>query len=244
MPQMNTPDIYTKYSLSRIHADWACLIGQEYRLKDLQFREEAMVFARQIMRKARIHILEIIRQLQQENYIFLDVQKAHLEPEPDMPDWIRSLEQRGIYIPLSLAAWLCEVGAVNLIGTHPEWPKPGYIFGTEPKKFEPTLADPLVVELPQEYAEYLYSEWKCSEDSGVVPFRVEVAPDHLHKANLSGGLPYQLLASRPCVDGILLNERHSTSFVHYLRIALLWGGFPGLEYIQEIPSPSRGKVAI
>lgn len=227
---MNSHDIYDRFSLSRIHADWSCLVGMEYRLGDRQFREEAMAFACEIMKRARVHVLGIISQLQEENYSFLYPDEMHIEPGPC--DWIRDLEQSGIYLPLSIAAWLREVGTVNLIGTHPSWPAPGYMKSGKGEKTEPLLADPLVVGLSKDYAEYLYREWKESSESTLTPFRVDIAPDHLHKANLSGGMPYQMAADRPLVDTILLNERHATSFVHYLRIAIQYAGFPGFDYIE------------
>ena len=67
------------------------------------------------------------------------------------------------------------------------------------------------------------TEW----DRGV--FAVDVAPDWLHKANVSGAGPYAIEVPNKGVDALLLAEPHLTTFVNYLRIAFQWGGFPGWE---------------
>ncbi len=74
-----------------------------------------------------------------------------------------------------------------------------------------------------------YDAWE--EDRGTEwnqgPFTVDVAPDSLHKANISGGPPYGVRVPNLGVDGLLLWEPHQTTFVNYLRIAFHWGGCPG-----------------
>ena len=58
-----------------------------------------------------------------------------------------------------------------------------------------------------------------------------VAPDALHKANVSGGEAYMIALPAPFADAALEEEPHGVSFVEYLRIAILgWGGFPGWEH--------------
>ena len=44
---------------------------------------------------------------------------------------------------------------------------------------------------------------------------------------MSGGPPYALYVPNSAADGLLLWERHQTTFVNYLRIAFRWGGCPG-----------------
>jgi hypothetical protein len=57
-----------------------------------------------------------------------------------------------------------------------------------------------------------------------------VAPDYLHKANVTGGMPYGLAVPNPGADGLLLWEPHQTTFVNYLRIAFGIGGMPGWQH--------------
>jgi hypothetical protein len=60
-------------------------------------------------------------------------------------------------------------------------------------------------------------------------FLCPIAPDVLHKDNVSGGLPYSIKLPNAGADALLCNEWHNVGFIPYLRIAILdWGGFPGL----------------
>ena len=60
-------------------------------------------------------------------------------------------------------------------------------------------------------------------------FRIPIAPDDLHKENVSGGMWYHIEVPNDRDDPLLLAEWHETTFVEYLRICCRWGGFPGLE---------------
>ena len=67
-------------------------------------------------------------------------------------------------------------------------------------------------------------------------FEASLAPDYLHKDNISGGSPYAVELPNPAADFVLLNERHELHFVPYLRMAILrYGGFPGLEVSDAKP---------
>jgi hypothetical protein len=61
-------------------------------------------------------------------------------------------------------------------------------------------------------------------------FEVIIAPDYLHKDNVSGGLPYSILVPNAAIDGVLEYERHQTTFVNYLRICFAHGGFSGANW--------------
>jgi hypothetical protein len=56
-----------------------------------------------------------------------------------------------------------------------------------------------------------------------------LAPDFLHKINNSGGDPYGIDLPFRGADPPFDGEPHDLPFVDYLRLALRWGGFPGLE---------------
>ena len=62
-------------------------------------------------------------------------------------------------------------------------------------------------------------------------------PDDLHKADTSGGDPYEIAVPDPRADAELLNERHGLFFVDYLRLCFRFGGFPGYEgFDRGVPS--------
>jgi hypothetical protein len=61
-------------------------------------------------------------------------------------------------------------------------------------------------------------------------FEASLAPDALHKDNISGGASYAVELPNAAADFLFLNERHNLLFVAYLRLAILrFGGFPGLD---------------
>jgi hypothetical protein len=63
----------------------------------------------------------------------------------------------------------------------------------------------------------------------VHPFRIDLAPDYLDKANISGGGPYCIEVPFLGADPLVAGERHGLPFVDYLRVAFRWAGFPGLD---------------
>ena len=224
-------------NIKKLHVDWACMVGEDFRLKDKGFRSYALGFARNMLAPFKDNIIKIIDYLISNNYRFMYAERAHSEPDGETIEWIEEYERKGIYLPISLQAWLLEVGCFNLIGTNNDWPKTSYLSDGNVNSNDVWLTDPLVVEVTNDYIEYLYNEWKYGvEEEGlenVGPFKIDFSPDYLHKANISGGMPYEIIADTPAVDSIVLNERTCTSFTGYIRNALLWGGFPGIAHFND-----------
>jgi hypothetical protein len=227
-------DLYAKHRMSRIHGDWSYLVSQSYKLVEPGFRKEVFQFASLMMARARVLIEGIVEDLLKEGYRFADPSRIHEPPDVGLLDCIKDFEQCEVYLPISLQAWLAVVGTVDLRGTHPGWPRPGYVFDDMSPTNDVVYADPLVVYLSADYLGYLRREWEMNvRDEGarnVGPFNVSISPDHIHKANVSGGAPYEISTQTFAVDSLLFNERHCTSLTSYLRTSLIWGGFPGLEY--------------
>jgi hypothetical protein len=125
---------------------------------------------------------------------------------------IAELEAQAGPLPISLVSFWNVVGAVDLVGMRPGWPDG---------------LDPLVV-YPPEGALAMLFDWIPEEESSSL--FADLAPDDLHKDNISGGDPYGVDLPNPSADFIFKNERHNLHFVPYLRFAILeWGGFPGLD---------------
>ena len=71
-------------------------------------------------------------------------------------------------------------------------------------------------------------------EDGSGTFLCPIAPDVFHMDNVSGGVPYEIALPNGAFDAPLQGEWRGTSFVAYLRTAILdWGGFPGLS--EESP---------
>ena len=176
---------------------------------------DAVSVARETMRRARSNVDQLIRLLPEAGYEFEMPQEAHLPPRGTESDALDQLERKIGRLPLSLHCWYEVVGQVNLVGSNPDW------------QYE--LTDPLVVNAPLEFVDSEYDAWL--EDRGTEwdqgPFRVDIAPDYLHKANISGGAPYAVAVPNQGADGLVLWEPHQTTFVNYLRVAFRWAGLPG-----------------
>lgn len=188
-------------------------LGAELR-SDSEALAEATAVARETMVRVRRNVEQLIERLPSFGFEF---EADPLVPPPaDAAAQLDTLEAEIGFLPIALRIWFEEVGQVNLNGTHPEW------------SFE--FPDPLVVDAPVEYICSEYETWAAdrgSEWDRGTGFEVPVAPDYLHKANVSGGMPYGLAVPNPGADGLLLWEPHQTTFVNYLRIAFRMGGMPG-----------------
>jgi hypothetical protein len=147
----------------------------------------------------------------------------HVPPTPAAQKQVADFERRFGTLPLSLRAFYEVVGEVNLIGTHPSIDPPD----------NAVAADPLVVYgLDEGLVEFDEED----EDGDGEPNAITIAPDDLHKANVSGGDPYEMAIPDLRADGELLNERHELFFVDYLRLCFKFGGFPGYEAMGTIPA--------
>jgi len=145
---------------------------------------------------------------------------AHVPPAPNVWKDIADFEKRVGAMPLSLRAFYEVVGEVNLIGRHP----------TLDPRNNRVATDPLVVYGFDEGA----VEYDDEDEDG--PAAITIAPDDLHKADTSGGDPYEMAIPDPRADGELLNERHGLFFVDYLRLCFRFGGFPGYEGQTSVPA--------
>jgi hypothetical protein len=147
-------------------------------------------------------------------------------PCKDTAKWLKKLEKAaGGPMPISLRAWFEQVGGVALLGSHDL---------LNPK--ENATADPLMVTSPRHLLEMMDAE---EADDGMALW---IAPDDLHKANISGGDPYIITIPNACADAELKFEWHQTTFVKYLRKAFEWGGFPGWERDRKPPKEAIAKL--
>jgi hypothetical protein len=134
----------------------------------------------------------------------------------------------GAPLPPSLHSFWDRVGGIDFVWNY-ENGKPEPDLGPDIAMVE---MDPLCVG-SVERVKYLLAEWE--EQRSEVdpelddPCAADLAPDFLHKANISGGAPYGIELAYLGADPIFANEEHVLPFVDYLRLASRWGGFPRLE---------------
>ena len=157
--------------------------------------------------------------------------EPHVPPPADRARLVAELEREsGGPIPLSLRAFFEVVGEVNFLGRHDRIAPPD----------SEILPDPLVV-CGVEEATATVDTW---DDELRL---VAIAPDALHKANVSGGDPYMIAVPSEAADAKVDGEPHDVHFVEYLRIAIRWGAFPGWEQAgpdapDELDQLRRGLI--
>ncbi len=213
-------------------------LGSTVRESDLF--EEAQLVCDEMARRARQNVEVIVEQLSSEGYRFHSNDDAQTPTTSHVPptvaagehaDW---LEERFGPVPMTLLSWVRLVGDVWLVGTHPQWPTS-------------SSADPLVIELEgSRYASasirnYFEGEREAWHEWGALepvagPFVLPLAPDRLHKENVSGGPPYGIVLPDGCVDGLFIGET-TMPFVSYLNWVFRNGGFP-----WPTPSDSQWRV--
>jgi hypothetical protein len=162
----------------------------------------------------------------------LPLGRAELRTKPSATDAaiFQQIEEiSGAPVPPSLVAFWKVVGGINFVWDYESDGTPPDLGLALPMD----EMDPLCV-VPPAGVERLFDEWKDPEYQRLFfpareAFRIDLAPDYLHKANISGGSPYAIIVPFNGADQIFAYEKHALPFVDYLRLAFSRAGFPGLE---------------
>jgi hypothetical protein len=224
-------DLLERYRSGDREQVWHALRQLGSRVREPEVAVEARAVCDEMARRARKNVEIVVDRLTAQGYRFHTNDDKRVPvipwrpPTPAAASMASWLEDRFGPLPMTVSSWLRLVGDVWLVGTHPEWS-------------DIDRADPLVVEL--EYSGYpgasaqvyyegefqAWQEWSSEDPSGAGGFVLPVAPDRLHKANISGGLPYGFRVPDACAEGIFVGEV-ATPFVAYLNWVFASGGFPG-----------------
>jgi hypothetical protein len=149
-------------------------------------------------------------------------------PRAEDQEVMRRIEEvTGAPLPVSLQAFWEVVGGINFVWDYNSGEAPA--LGADLPMDE---MDPLCVDAP-EVVTHVVEEWE-EQTAGVDPeladpLSLDLAPDYLHKANISGGGPYGIELPFLGADPVFANEAHGLPFVDYLRLCFRWAGFPRLE---------------
>lgn len=230
-------DYFERYMSGEYEQVWNELLGLGAGIQDGPHWPDAQAVAAETMGRVGRNCETLVGRLKKMGYDFTrypDGSKRfgdmppHTPPSNDMRDAQLELVEAAGPLPLSLATFWNLVGAVDLVGMHPDWPDG---------------LDPLVVDPPEGALAWIEDSY--GEEEGLF---AALAPDDLHKDNVSGGDPYGALLPQAAVDFTFENEPHGLYFVEYLRLAILqWGGFPGLDgsgvEFEPLPELTRGLEA-
>lgn len=208
--------------------NWAMYASQDEELGNPGFRDEALQAARTIFHPVRENLERIVDNLSAAGYLFEYPDRVLGTPIGDASHWVRKFQHEGLHLPVTFQAWIEEVGTINLVGRDPTWPELSTVELSDSKHL---LVDPLEVEYDLEYFASELEQWQHerleASDGYRTPFVISFSADDLHKANISGGLPYGLSAKYASVDPVVLYERHSLRFLTYITLSLTQGGFIG-----------------
>ena len=159
---------------------------------------------------------------------------------PDDRAILTRLEKRGILLPLSLHAWISEVGRVDLTGSHPT-----LCFMNSPKA-EEIQADPLAVIPMADDVEEQMEDWHKSEGLRSVQLFVSFLPrDKAFLGSTDDMIEdgYEIAIPDSGADGLLQGADPNLMFVDYLRLAFKFGGFPGWARHSSRPDDELMKLS-
>jgi hypothetical protein len=220
-----TGDLFARYLRGEHDAVWNELRSHEALGGDLL--EEARAVAKETMKRVARGA-----DLLSERLAALGWQPLYgeLRTRPRAEGWdvMRRIEEvTRAPLPLSIRAFWEVVGGVNFV-----WDYESGDAAELGVDLPMDQLDPLCVYSPEDVT-FLFEEWE-EHRSGVDPefadpFNLDLAPDYLHKANISGGGPYGIELPFLGADPIFAAEAHEIPFVDYLRLCFRWGGFPRLE---------------
>ena len=214
--------LYDRYVAGEHTAVWSELMAQGAAVRSEPLAADALAVAYETMSRVERNVRALVLRLGEIGYEFTTpdgarrrMKDVHVPPDGRTPNRIQRIEKTSGPLPLSIRAFYEVVGSVDLIGRHPSLAAPSAA----------VAPDPIVVIGVEEALSDL------EDEEGVLI----LAPDDLHKSNVSGGEPYEIGVPDPAADARVLNERHDLLFVDYLRLCFRFGGFPGYEGRTDLP---------
>jgi hypothetical protein len=196
-----------------------------------EFRDEVMEVAEATMRRVAQNADLITARLRAVGWQALLSQYLELRTPPNPSDeavFSRITEISGAPIPPTLLAFWRVVGGINWVWDYNSKGRPPGLGFDLPLEDH----DALCIDAPSAIT-YLFDEWidqrRQEGPSPKQPLLIDLAPDYLHKANISGGSPYCIEVPFLGADPLFSEERHGLPFLDYLRLAFHWAGFPGLD---------------
>lgn len=218
------------------------------------------------MARVAVHVSRLVEALPELGFTPSAGFPFHRPPGTDARAEVAALEEEVGGVPAALAAYLSTVGDVDLTGDWPEiglhyFSAPNW---TERADFSPETGspDPLCLPGADHLRYWVETDLRAPDEDdtpgvggtgnqlldalpagrhGEVPrdslHRFDLAPDELHKANISGGT-HEIVLPDASADPVLIGVRGrpGVTLVEYLRAAVAHGGFPGWE-LNGLPLP-------
>jgi hypothetical protein len=216
-------DLVSRYQCGEHDQVWSALRARGS--PDDADRAEALAVADLTMRRVRHDAELLTSRLAARGWKALTGALLAAPTEADFDAILSIVRTTGAPIPASLDAFWTIVGGIDCV-----W---DYRDGSEAPNLGVGVPmvemDPLCIDRARDAVTQLDAWQEQGEDgSDLGPATLDLAPDSLHKANVSGGA-YGIDPLFPGADPIFVGEEHGLPFVDYLRLAFRWGGFPRLE---------------
>jgi hypothetical protein len=237
-PKIKAAELPALYTNGKREEVWKELIALGPKVRKDDVYPYAMAVASETMKRARHNIEVLIPRLREMGYQFHPAGQPTLDPwlldGNDDPVLLERL-QASKRFPMSLIAWLTEVGLVTLTGSHPR-----LAFLENEPNFPKIYSDPLDVSICHPVAlEAELQTWvRKSGERG--SFETSISIDTYSKAWVTtdeypSGDFYSLELPNPAADFQVLGVKGKPYFVDYLRQAFKWGGFPGWSNYKQPP---------
>jgi uncharacterized protein DUF6745 len=217
--------LYDRYAAGEQAAVWSELVAKGASVRTDPLAADALAVAYETMSRVDANVRMLVARLTEIGFEFTTpdgkrrrTKDVHVSPDARTAKRIQRFEKAVGPLPLSIRAFYEVVGSVDLIGRHPGFAPPSGNLAPDPL---------VVIDIEEALAEL---EEEDEGDGALI-----LAPDDLHKSNVSGGDPYEIGVPDPAADGRVLNERHDLRFVDYLRLCFRFGGFPGYEGRTDMP---------
>lgn len=228
------PTYTERYEQGDYEAVWAELVALGAAVRTEPLFSDAKAVAKLMMSRARQNVALLVERLHQLSFEFT-TEPVWTRPDPQLLARLDTIEQQYGPLPIVFRSWFEVVGQVGFMGVHPRL---SCYVGQKPPEAQGPVSDPLVVDG--------YGILEDDEHEAQPPYIFEFAPDLNHKANYSGGGDSWVELPSPGFDAPLgsASSWHGLSFVPYLRLCFLWGGFPGLDTNPEAAAAAREELAV
>lgn len=173
---------------------------------------------------AHASLERLVKYLKMTRYRFAEPRRVLTAPRTVDLKALASLEKK-VVVPSALAALWRIVGAVDLRGHDPSWPRSTYM--AFPGASEPAWStEPLVIAPAADVIR------EALDESNEPPIALRLAPDAIGKAGYSGG-DVTIWLPQDGPDPTL--DQETETLLTHLRRHLTWGGFPGFAAIDDRP---------
>jgi hypothetical protein len=221
---MTQMDLATRYERGEHDAVWKVL-RQRGSLGD-QARAEAQAVAKLTMRRVRQNAEMLTSRLAARGWRAHSGSLLVAPTDADTDAILTIVETTGAPIPPSVHGFWTIVGGIDCVWDYRyDSDAPDLGVGVQMDEM-----DPLCVYSASETATDLeaWTEMRADFPPDHAA-SLYLAPDYLHKANISGGDPCGFDPLFRGADPIFTDEEHELPFIDYLRLAFRWGGFPRIE---------------